>query len=322
MKELEFLKIISNTLDNNKYIGNDTAYLEDLGIFVTHDTLVQDVHFSLHTTTPYELGKKSVNVNLSDLAASLAKPKYITVSVSLPESTEEAFISELYKGINDVCKEFGVKVIGGDITGSEKIVISICAIGIKTGIFLSSRSNAKKNDYVITTGSYGKGAAGLYALSDFLYAEDNLIQAQLNPKARVNEALLIANIIDSDIAAMDTSDGLIDAIYKISLASKHTIEIDFDSIPVEHEVIDFAVRNNIDYKDFVLWGGEDYELIFCVTKEIYEKLDKNIFKCIGRVQNKDNMPVVNIKINGQKERITEEIFENKSYNHFKREKYD
>ncbi|MBQ3640579.1 thiamine-phosphate kinase [bacterium] len=318
MKELEFLQIISEKLDNNSYIGDDTAFLEDLGIFVTQDTLVEDVHFLMHTTSPYLLGRKAVSVNLSDLAAALSIPKYISVSVSMPENTEKNFVSELYRGIKEVCDEFKVKVIGGDITGSNKIVISICAIGLKSCQYLSSRAYAKKDDYIITTGSYGKSSAGLYALTNFLMAEDTLIQAHLNPQAKINEALYISSLLEEDIATMDTSDGLIDAIYKISQASGHTIELDFNSIPVEKSVKDFSNRNNLNYQDFVLWGGEDYEVVFCVPKKVFEKLDSNKYKCIGRVQNKDNNPVVNIKTDGKKERITKEIFEKKSYNHFKR----
>ena len=132
MKELDFLKIINNTLDDNSYLGDDCAYLEDLGIYVTHDTLVEDIHFSMYTTDAYKLGRKAVSVNISDLATALADPKYITVSISTPKLTNNSFIEELYKGINDICNEYGVKVIGGDITGSEKIVISVSAIGKKT----------------------------------------------------------------------------------------------------------------------------------------------------------------------------------------------
>ena len=98
----------------------------------------------MYTTDAYKLGRKAVSVNLSDLAASLAEPKYITVSISMPKLTKNSFVENLYKGINDICREYNVKVIGGDITGSDKIVISITAIGKKVSKFLSSRKNAKK----------------------------------------------------------------------------------------------------------------------------------------------------------------------------------
>ena len=313
MKELDFIKIISSQLSFSNYLGDDCAYLDDLDIYVTQDTLVEDVHFSMFTTTPYLLGRKAVNINLSDLAAALAIPKYITVSVSLPKNTSDNFVKELYRGINEVCDEHRVKVIGGDITGSDKIIISICAIGKKNSLHSSSRRYAKKGDYIVVTGSFGSSSLGLYALQNFLYVEDSIKNAHLNPVSRVIEAEKIANIIESNVAVMDSSDGLIDALYKIALSSKHSLEIEFDKVPVMQEVKDFASRNNINYKDFVLWGGEDFELVACLPEETYLKLDKNIFHCIGRVQNKDNMPCVKV----DSDRITEEIFKNKSFNHFK-----
>ena len=313
MKELDFLEIITSQLSFSNYLGDDCAYLDDLDIYVTQDTLVEDVHFSLYTTTPYFLGRKAVNVNLSDLAAALSIPKYITVSLSLPKNTSSDFVEELYRGINDVCNEFRVKVIGGDITGSDKIVISVCAIGKKNSLFSSSRSYAKKDDYIVVTGNFGSSGVGLYALQNFLYCDETIKNAHLNPVARVIEAEKIANVIDSNIAVMDSSDGLVDALYKIALSSKHSLEIEFDKVPVAQEVKDFALRNNLNYKDFVLWGGEDFELVACVPEQIYHKLDKNLFHYIGKVQNKDNMPCVKI----DSERITQEIFRNKSYNHFK-----
>lgn len=316
MKETSFIEIIKNTLACSSYLGDDCAYLEDLNIFVTQDTLVENVHFSMYTTTPYLLGRKAVSVNFSDLAAALAEPKYITVSLSLPKNTKEVFVEELYKGINDVCAEYNVKVIGGDITSSEKIVISVCAIGKKVSNYLSSRSFAKKGDYIITTGNYGASSLGLYAFSNFLYCSETLKQSHLNPIARIREAKELVSVINSNIALMDTSDGLVDALYKIAIDSKHSLEIDFEKVPVLQDVVDFAKQNDVDYKHYVKWGGEDFELIACVDEETYSKLDSDKFTCIGRVLNKDFAPRVVINDGLNSETITKEIFEKNSYNHF------
>ena len=316
MKELDFINIVENTLNNSSLLGDDCAYLKDLGIFITQDTLVEDVHFSMYTTSPYNLGRKAVNVNLSDLAASLSKPLYISVSLSLPKTIKSSFVSELYRGINDVCNEYNVKVSGGDITGSDKIIISVCAIGKNFSKHISSRKNAKKGDYILATGSFGASSIGLYALQNFLYADDYLINAQINPHARVKEGLTLADVINSDIAVMDTSDGLIDALYKIALASRHSVEIDINKVNVDNRVIDFASHNELDYKNFVKWGGEDYELIVVVPENIYLNLDENIFKPIGRVLNKDVTPCVMVKDGDKTEKITQEIFEKNTYNHF------
>lgn len=317
MKELDFLKIISSQLSFSNYLGDDCAYLDELDIFVTQDTLVEDVHFTMYTTTAYLLGRKAVSVNLSDLAAALSVPKYITVSVSLPKNISEDFVSELYRGINDICDEYKVKVIGGDITGSDKIVISVCAIGKKISLYNSSRKYAKKGDYIVVTGNFGSSAAGLYSLQNFLQVEDVLKNAHINPIPKVFEAEKLATIIDSNIAVIDSSDGLIDALYRISQDSKHSLEIDFDKVPILQETIAFSKRNELDYSEFIKWGGEDFELVACVPEQIYHKLDKNIFKHIGFVQNKDFNPCVQVNFSSHTERITREIFEKKSYNHFK-----
>ena len=316
MRELHFLEIIKNTLSNSSFIGDDCAFLDDLNIYVTHDTLVENVHFSLYTTNPYLLGRKAVSVNLSDLAAALAIPKYITVSLSMPRLTKDFFVSELYRGINDVCSEYNLKVIGGDITGSDKIVISVSAIGKKNSMFSSSRSYAKKGDVVLVTGEFGTSAAGLHALSSFLYADKDIIASHLNPVPRLRESSVLSNIIDSNITVMDCSDGLADALYKVSLASSRSIKIDFNKVPVNPKVKDYCKVNNLDYKKLALWGGEDFELLICVNEDIYSKLDENLFKCIGIVQNKDNNPCVVIEDNGNSTKITKKIFDENSFNHF------
>ena len=95
MKEKEFISIIKNIL-TNEYIGDDCAYLKDLNITVSQDSLVEDVHFKMNFTTPYQLGYKTVMVNLSDIASSGARPKYITISLSLPQYIENDFIEEFY----------------------------------------------------------------------------------------------------------------------------------------------------------------------------------------------------------------------------------
>ncbi len=316
MRELDILNIIGNTLDDSSYLGDDCAYLNDLGLYVTHDTLVEDIHFSLYTTDFYNLGRKAVSVNLSDLAAALSQPLYITVSLSVPKKINYASINELYRGINDVCNEHNVKVIGGDVTGSEKVMISVCAIGKKISDFNISRSYARKDYSIIIAGESGSSSAGLYALMNFLYCNESLKNAHINPKAFVKEALQAAKNINTDVAAMDTSDGLMDALYKIAVASKHSIHLDFSKIPINPEVIKFSEHNNLDYKDFVFWGGEDYSLVIILPDEALASLNSNSFITIGRVLNKDNNPAVFVDYGSHTEKITADVFEKKSFNHF------
>jgi len=316
MRETDILNIIKNELGDSSFIGDDCAYLDDFDMFVTQDTLVEDVHFSKYTIKPYLLGRKAISANLSDLAAALSVPKYVSVSVSLPKDVNDKFVSGLYRGINDICLEYGTKVTGGDITGSDKIVISVTALGKRQSLFFSSRKYAKKDDIIAVTGEFGSSAAGLYALSEFLYCDDEIISKHLNPVPRINEAKILANLTDSNLAVMDTSDGLADALYKIANDSRHSIKIDLNKVPVNKKVIDFCNKNEIDYKNLVKWGGEDYELLICMPETLYSKLNPEQFVKIGNVLNKDNSPAVIIEDGQNTERITKEIFEQNSYNHF------
>ena len=157
MKEKDFILAIKKIL-NSKHIGDDCAYLEDLGIVITQDSLVEDVHFKTDYSTPYQIGWKAAMVNISDVCASGAEPKYMTVALSLPKNTNEAFVEDFYKGLKDACKD--VEIIGGDITGSNKIYISITAIGITKARKISSRKHAKPGQKIVISGPHGSSAAG------------------------------------------------------------------------------------------------------------------------------------------------------------------
>ncbi len=258
MKEKEFINIIKNTL-KSEYIGDDCAYLKDLGITISQDTLAEDVHFLSKHITAYQLGYKSAMVNLSDIAASGAEPKYMTVALSLPKTIENDFIKDFYLGLKDACKN--VEIVGGDITASEKIFISICVIGITKNRKISSRSHAKIGYKIIVSGAHGSSAAGL---KEILNNDKNglFVISHLQPQAQIEFSKNIATQIKEDYAMMDTSDGLMDALLQISQSSNVCLEIDFDKIPYDKKLEKYS-----DYKDLILYGGEDYHLVACVPKD-------------------------------------------------------
>ena len=161
MNEKSLIKLIKSSLQSS-YIGDDCAYLKDLGIVVTQDSLVEDVHFKRDLITPFQLGYKTVMVNISDVCASGAEPKYLTISLSLPDTVDENFVKEFYDGAKNAAED--VKIVGGDLTGSDKIYISASAIGSDTGRKISSRSNAKDGYKIIVSGEHGSSAYGLALL--------------------------------------------------------------------------------------------------------------------------------------------------------------
>lgn len=295
MKEKEFINIIKNTLKSD-YIGDDCAYLKDLGIVISQDNLVEDVHFKLEYTTPYKLGYKSAMVNISDIAASGAEPVYMTVGLSLPSDTSNEFVEEFYKGIKYACGS--IEVVGGDITGSDKIFVSITAIGKTKDRKISSRSQAKPGYKIIVSGNHGSSGAGLLELQKGIKT-GKFVDAHLMPKAKVEFSSKISKNIKEDYAMMDTSDGLTDALTQIADASGVLMSVDFDKIPHDKDLEKFE-----NYRDLIFYGAEDYELVACVPKDF---LIPDAF-VIGEVKSGKG-----VEINGKKIENPEE----KLFNHFK-----
>lgn len=294
MKEKELIQIIKSTL-NSEYIGDDCAYLKDLNIVITQDSLVENVHFTLDTITPYQLGYKSMMVNISDICASGAEAEYITVSLSLPEYTDENFVKDFYEGAKKACGN--IKIVGGDLTGGDRVYISVTAIGNCKDRKISSRSNAKEGYKIIVSGEHGNSAKGLELLKqNHKDKNSKFIQAHLMPAAQLEFSKQISKHILSDYAMMDTSDGLADALMQIAKASNVTISVDTSKI-LHDKTIDINT---------VLYGGEDYQLVAAVPQEFLES--HKDFTIIGEVQKGES----GIKIDGK---FYSDI-ENKLYNHF------
>lgn len=254
--EKEFINTIKTVL-NSSYIGDDCAYLKDLGIVVSQDSLVEGVHFLRDKITPWQLGWKTASVNISDICASGAEPKYMTVAISLPKDINTEFVKEFYEGLKSACRS--VEVVGGDITAADKIFISATAIGATAGRNISSRAFAKPGQKIVIAGVHGSSAAGLRLILEGKTTPEKLIKAHLEPNAQVEFSRTIATSKTEDYAMMDTSDGLIDALSQIADASGVLMSIDFNKIPIDEEIKTFP-----NWQELVLFGGEDYGLIATV----------------------------------------------------------
>ena len=300
MKEIEFINTI-NCLVGNEYLGDDCAYLKDFGMVITQDNLIEDIHFKTKWYTPYQLGYKSIIVNVSDILASGAIPSYLTIALSLPDYTSTDFIKEFYKGA--MSASFGAKIVGGDITASpNKIFISVTAIGSDRNRKISSRKNAKPGYVVVTKGKHGSSAKGL---SDLLNGNNKseYVNAHLLPKLEYEFSQYISKNIDTEYAMMDTSDGIADALFKIAESSKVKIVVDINAIPRE---------NNVTVEQ-MLYGGEDYKLIAVIPPEFVPP-DSTI---IGSVNHYDGyyLEINNQKFNKYNQLLTYDHFEqNKGQN--------
>lgn len=320
MKELQFIEIIKKTLPSVcKYIGDDTAFLPEKELVITQDTLVEDVHFRLKTISPYELGYKSIAVNLSDIAAAAGIAKYCLISLSLPKEINGTFIENFYLGVKFICEKFNVDIIGGDVTGSEKVMISVTAIGYTEKLTPASRKNAKEDDIVFVTGNFGSSAAGFWCL------ENNIENAKfrknhLMPLPRLKEARKILEQAKQPLALMDASDGAADALIKIASESNVSMEIISDNIPFDEDIVELAKTAGIaSHLDWVLFGGEDYELVGTMPESSFNLLNKkelNIKK-IGRVIKKETKSTVFIKLADKTLEIDMETLGQKTFDHFK-----
>lgn len=290
-KENLFLNIINKTISDNSYLGDDCAYLKEFNLLVSHDTLIEDVHFDMAYFTPYELSKKALLVNISDILSGGGIPKYITVSIS--GILNENFIKEFYKGLNETCNSYKIKIIGGDLTGGKKITVSICIIGIGLNQ-ISSRKNAKVGDNVYLKGYHGSSAKGLQMLFSGNYDKNNeFIKAHIEPVLYPEISYEIAQKTKHPYVMMDTSDGLYDALNKVSKESMVGFNIEYNKIP-----------KIIDDKNLVLFGGEDFGLLICLKPD-----DSHIANTLG---------LSKIGIVTDKKIIMDgiEINEDKSFKHF------
>lgn len=305
MREKDFINIIKKSL-NSAYIGDDCAYLEELNIVVTQDSLVENVHFVRNQMTPYQLGCKSVSVNISDILASGAEPAYLTIALSLPDDIDNDFIKDFYKGAKH--SSCGAKIVGGDITGADKIFISVTAIGKTNGRKISSRSKAKVGQKIVVEGIHGSSSVGLKLLNGENLPEmpdeekEYFMNIHKVPRVQVYPSKAISTNQKNDYAMMDTSDGLADALFAISEASGVMMEIDFDKIPCEKAVLDLE-----NCEDYILYGGEDYGLVATVD----DPLDLNV---VGEVKEGSG---IKINYKDSSKIITKSTVEENLFDHFK-----
>lgn len=321
MNELDMLKIIHNKLSRTEFLGNDCAkiydYVSTLPLIVTHDTLIEDIHFSLSTTNPYELAIKAISVNVSDLRAALALPRYLSISLSMPETIPATFVEEFYDGIEFACKKYGCCVSGGDLTRSEKIIISICAIGQQIRRIETGRQYAEDGDLVLLFGNVGYSDIGLKELQQNQNSNSIYTKAHLAPDVNTDIIYKFSELPLTSICAMDTSDGLADTIYKISKASNCSIEINGDNLPITNDFKEKCEKLNLDYKKVLLYGAEDFSLIVTLNPEYARILNIPDFSIIGKVTKSLSPQNSIIKFKDETIKINENAIKANAYSHFK-----
>ena len=268
-------------------VGDDAAVIDNFGkqTVVTTDMLVEGIHFDLMYTPLKHLGYKSVVVNLSDIYAMNATPTHITLSIAFSNRFSLEALDEFYEGVYAACEKYGVDLVGGDTTSSQKgFIISITAIGEVTPDKYVKRSTANKSDLLCVSGFLGAAFLGLTILEreKKVYTETG-IQPDLENQAYIVGKLLkpearkdiIEFLGDSEImptSMIDISDGLSSEILHICKQSNLGCVLYEDKIPINEEARQYAYKLELDPTACALSGGEDYELLFTIAQADYDKL--------------------------------------------------
>lgn len=269
-------------------VGDDAAVIDHFGrqTVISTDMLVEGIHFDLMYTPLKHLGYKSVAVNLSDIYAMNATPTHITVSIAFNNRFSVEALNEFYEGVYAACEKYGVDLIGGDTSSSQKgFIISVTAIGEVAPDQFVKRSTAQKGDLLCVSGDLGAAFLGLTLLEreKKIYLESPQLQPdledqtyiigrQLKPEPRKD---IIEWLEKNDIkptAMMDVSDGLSSEILHIAKQSNLGVVLYEEKIPIAQESKEMALKFGMDPTACALSGGEDYELLFTMKQEDYDKI--------------------------------------------------
>lgn len=283
-----------------KGIGDDAAVLDfqNKKTIVTTDLLIEGVHFDLAYMPLKHLGYKSVVVNVSDIYAMNAKASQITVSVAVSNRFPLEALEELYEGITLAAKQYNVDVIGGDTTSSQKgLILSITAIGEADAEDIVYRNGASQGDLLVVSGDLGAAYMGLQVLERekqvFQVNPNNqpdldnytyLIERQLKPEARKDVAEILKALDIKPTSMIDISDGLSSEIMHICKHSSVGCNLYEDKLPLDPQFINVCEEFNIDSTTIALNGGEDYELLFTIKMDDFDKIKGNPnFTVIGHM---------------------------------------
>jgi thiamine-monophosphate kinase len=262
-----------------KGIGDDAAaFITDPGYLnlITTDLLVERIHFLREAISGFDLGYKSLAVNLSDIAAMGGTAREAFVSIAIPEGCHLDYLEQIYDGIKNLAAKFEVNVLGGDTTGSRiDLIINIVVQGIVSKEELLCRDAARPGDIIFSTGFLGDSRAGLHLILNKITADTealkSLLKSHLLPEPHLQEGRFLARRRGVH-AAIDTSDGLSSDLGHIVEESRLGARLFADKIPVSQALEEFCTRFDFDPIHYALAGGEDYTLLCTITPESADQI--------------------------------------------------
>ncbi len=272
MNEADFVTFLQDNFpfSHGKGIGDDTSVVKtgDCCQLVTKDILIENIHFKLDHFTLEELALKSLAVNLSDIAAMGGEPQYFYLGLGIPPGMKKEKWLNFFMGLKKGCRQWNVELAGGDFSMSALMVISITVIGkAQKPIY---RNNAQTHDLVGITGVTGESALGLKLLLKGIkrgYFVDR--HKQVTPE--IQKGQILSRYVN---AMIDLSDGLLMDLNRVLTASRKGARIVYENLPVTPNMKKICRENGWNEYEIVLGGGEDYVLLFTISRENLPKLEK------------------------------------------------
>ncbi len=271
-----------------KGIGDDAAVVvADQGYqLLSTELLIEGIHFDLSYVPLKHLGYKVVVVGISDVLAMNGIPKQITVSIGLSNRFSVEAVDELYSGIFAACEDYGIELVGGDTTSSRSgLILSVSAIGTVEKEKIAYRKGAKLNDIICVTGDLGAAYLGLQILErekqvfldapeaqPLLAGHEYVLQRQLKPEARLDIIKQLSDLNIAPTSMIDVSDGLASELRHLAAESGLGVRIFEEQIPIHQKTYLAATELKLGPFTAALNGGEDYELLFTIRQEDYQKI--------------------------------------------------
>ncbi len=248
-------------------LRHDTFYDPASRTILTTDILIEDVHFSWDYFTPQDAGWRSIAANLSDIAATGGSPLWVLVSIAVPPHHSLEKLEAIYEGIEACCQQYHCAIVGGDTTRAEKTTLSITAVGkLAPHATPGRRHSTKPGNIIAVSGPHGLSRAGLEVLQHKTPGYSQARMAHLRPIPQLRLGQQIAQVLPQ-FAMMDSSDGLADAAIQLSQTSGVDIVIDASRLTIPAELTEIASGANADPLDWVLYGGEDFQLVVALPPE-------------------------------------------------------
>lgn len=279
----------------NRADGVDLGIGDDAAVFapgagmravVSTDLLMEGIHFIWRPENAYYIGRKAIAVNLSDMAAMGAAPRHVFISLAKPAHVDFAGLEALHRGMQDMCRKFGVNILGGDTTSAQHdLVINVAIYGEGEPEKLITRDGGKPGDILLVTDNLGDARAGLKVLLEnkpvMNEAERYLLQKHLDPKPNVAEGLFFAK--SGLVSAMlDLSDGLSSDVRHLGNASGCGAVLWRNKLPLSNQLRAYAETGNLDAVETALAGGDDYFLLLASTADKVVELQAQFAKQFGR----------------------------------------